>query len=294
MNARARERLVIAPRLRRPTILAAIRSARTQLSLSIFRCDDLAVLNALEAAVRRGVHVRVLMTARARAAGQHLDALHAWLAGRGIDVRRYGGGMKYHAKYLVADQQLAVVTTLNYTGRCLAQTCDFTVVSRDAAVVSALTELFAADWALRPATFTPAQRERVIVGPEHGPRERFATLLGEARRRVRILDAKLSDPHIVARLGERQRAGITVETARGRDVRPLRRHGKLVVVDDAVAVIGSFALSARALDHRRELAIVTREPRLVAELHSFWQTHAAPRPRLAPTETTGDLLELVS
>lgn len=288
-----RERLVIAPRLRRRTIVGAIRAARTQLALSMFRCDDLVVLNALAAAVRRGVDVRVLMTARAHAAGPHLDALHAWLTARGIDVRRYAGGMKYHAKYLVADEQLAVVTTLNYTARCLSQTCDFTVVSRDAAVVSALSELFAADWVLRPAMFTPEQRGRVIVGPDHAPRERFAALVGQARTRIRILDAKLSDPHIVARLGDRRRAGVAVETASRRDVRPLRRHGKLLVVDDAVAVIGSFALSARALDHRRELAIVTREPRLVAELHSFWQTHAASRPRLAPTETPAEPLELV-
>lgn len=294
MSGHARERLVIAPRLRRRTILAAVRSAQTHLGLSIFRCDDAAVLNALAAAVRRGVHVQVLMTARARAAGPHLDALHAWLAGQGIDVRRYDGGMKYHAKFLVADGRLALVTTLNYTERCLAHTCDFTLVSRDAAVVSALTELFAADWTQRPAAFTPVQRDRLIVGPDHGPRERFAALVGEARRRLRILDAKLSDPQIVARLGDRQRAGITIETASRRDVRPLRRHGKLLVVDDAVAVIGSLSLSARALDRRRELAVVIRDPRLVAELNAFWQTHAARGPRAALAGLPAGPVELAS
>jgi phosphatidylserine/phosphatidylglycerophosphate/cardiolipin synthase-like enzyme len=294
VTGRARERLVIAPHLRRRTILAAIRSAHTHLALSIFRCDDLAVLNALAAAARRGVHVQALMTARARAAGPQLNALHAWLAGHGIDVRRYGGGMKYHAKFLVADGQLAVVTTLNYTARCLTRTCDFTLVSRDATVVSALAELFAADWALRLATFTPAQQDRLIVGPDHGPRERFAALVGEARWRLRIFDAKLSDPQIVARLGDRQRAGVAIETASRRDVRPLRRHGKLLVVDDAAAVIGSLSLSARALEHRRELAIVMREPRLVAELNAFWQAHAVPGPRAALAGVPAGRLELAS
>ena len=294
MTGRACERLVIAQHLRRRTILAAIRSAHTHLALSIFRCDDLAVLNALAAAARRGVHVQALMTARARAAGPQLDALHTWLSGHGIDVRRYGGGMKYHAKFLVADGQLAVVTTLNYTARCLTHTCDFTLVSRDATVVSALAELFAADWALRPATFTPAQQDRLIVGPDHGPRERFATLVDEARRRLRIFDAKLSDPQILARLGDRQRAGVVIETASRRDVRPLRRHGKLLVVDDAAAVIGSLSLSASALDHRRELAIVMREPRLVAELNAFWQAHAVPGPRAALAGVPAGRLELAS
>jgi len=294
VSGHARERLVIAPRLRRRTILAAVRSAQTHLGLSIFRCDDLAVLDALAAAVRRGVHVQVLMTARARAAGPQLNTLHTWLSGRGIEVRRYGGGTKYHAKFLVADERLAVVTTLNYTARCLTRTCDFTLVSRDAAVVSGLTELFAADWALRPATFTPAQRDRLIVGPDHGPRERVAALVDEARARLRIFDAKLSDPQIVARLGDRRRAGVAIETASRRDVRPLRRHGKLLVVDDAAAVIGSLSLSARSLDERRELAVVIREPRLVAELNAFWQAHAVPGPRAAQAAVPAGRLELTS
>ena len=290
----ARERLVIAPHLRRRTIVAAIQAARTRLVLSIFRCDDPRVAGALAAAARRGVHVRILMTAHARAAGRDLDALHAWLGRHGVEVRRHGGGMKYHAKYLVADEQLAVVTTFNCTARCFTRTCDFTLVSRDAAVVSGLSELFAADWALRPACFTIAQQERLIVGPTHGPRERFAALVREAARRVRLLDAKLSDPEIVALLDERQRSGIRVETARRRDVRPLRRHGKLLIVDDTVAVLGSLALSARALDERRELAIVIREPRLVAELDAFWRTHVLPDRHVAPTAATAEPLELAS
>lgn len=294
MSTPARERLVLAPGVRRRTILLAIGSARTRLALSIFRCDDHAILNALAAATRRGVRVRVLMTARARAAGRQLDTLHAWLIGHGAEVRRFGGGMKYHAKYLVADDRLALVTTLNYTRRCLTRTCDFTLVSRDADMVSGLTALFDADWALRPATFTRAQRERLIVGPDHGPRERFAALVGGARRRLRICDAKLSDPEIVARLRDRQRAGVAVETLRRRDVRPLRRHGKLLVIDDTAAVIGSLALSTRALDERRELAVVVRDPHLVARLNAFWQERTAARVRPALSEAPVRRVELAS
>jgi cardiolipin synthase A/B len=268
-----RERLVIAPRLRRRAIVSAIRAARERLALSIFRCDDARVLRALAAAAQRGVHVRVLMTPRARAAAGDLDALQAWLTGRGIDVRRFTGGMKYHAKYLVADARLALVTTLNLTARCFTRTCDFTLITRDPAVATGLRELFEADWAGRPARLTQAQRDRLIVGPEYDPRERFAALIREARGRVRIVDAKLTDPRILEQLADRRLAGVAVERARRRHVRPLRRHGKLLMVDDRAAAIGSLALSPRALDARRELAVITRDPRLVAELDAFWQAH---------------------
>jgi cardiolipin synthase len=294
VSRHACERLVIAPRLRRRTIVGAIRAARARLVLSMFRCDDRAVLQALADAARRGVHTSVLMTARARAAGKDLDAVHAWLAASGIEVRRFTGGMKYHAKYLVADARLALVTTSSYTARCFNRTCDFTLVTRDLAVVSGLSELFEADWHGRPVRFTDAQRARLIVGPEHEPRHRFAALVCEARHRVRILDAKLADPHIVGLLADRQQAGVIVERARRRHVRPLRRHGKLLIVDDAVAVIGSLALSARALERRRELAIVTRDSRLVAHLDGFWRTHVSGRDAEARTQALAAGLELLS
>lgn len=277
MTGRVRERIVIAPRLRRRTIVAAIRGARERLVVSIFRCDDRVVLQALAAAADRGVRVRVLMTPRARAAARDLDTLHAWLAGRGIDVRRYEGGMKYHAKYLVADASLALVTTLNFTVRCFARTCDFTLVSRDPAVVSGVLELFDADWSHRPVSLSEAQRARLIVGPDHQPRERFAALVRQARGQLRILDAKLSDPHLVGLLDERRRAGVIVERVRRRDVWPLRRHGKLLLVDAEAAVIGSFALSTGALERRRELAVVTRDAHLVETLDAFWRAYVAHR-----------------
>jgi phosphatidylserine/phosphatidylglycerophosphate/cardiolipin synthase-like enzyme len=250
------------------------------------------VLQALAAAADRGVHVRALMTPRARAAARDLDTLHAWLAGRGIDVRRYQGGMKYHAKYLVADDGLALVTTLNFTARCFARTCDFTLVSRDPAIVSGLGELFDADWWHRPVRLTDAQRERLIVGPDHQPRERFAGLLRQARRQVRILDAKLTDPHLVGLLEERRAAGVTVERARRRDVRPLRRHGKLLIVDGDAAVIGSFALSSGALERRRELAVITRDAGLVGTLDEFWRGNVSRRTPAMPDVAAG--LELAS
>ena len=281
MSTRARERIVIAPHLRRRAVLAAIRGARATLVLSLFRADDRVVLQELAHAARRGVRVRVLMTPRARSAGTALDDLHAWLASHRIDVRRYAGGMKYHAKYLVADGERALVTTANLTVRCFQRTCDFALVTHDATVTAGLCELFDADWHTRPARLTAAQRDRLVVGPEGAPRERFASLVNEAHHRLCILDSRLDDPRVVEAIAARRFAGVTIERARRRDVRPLRRHGKLLIADQAVAVLGSSSLSAHALERRRELAVVVRDPRLIAELDLFWRTHLARRAGVA-------------
>ena len=275
--AAALERLVIAPAARRRTVLATIRAARARLVLSIFRCDDARVLRALAAAAARGVRVSAIVTPRAKAGARHLDSVSGWLAARGFEVRRGGAWEKYHAKYVVADDRVALVTSLNFTSKCFERTCDFLLLTRDPIVVSGLSALFAADWTGRPPELTAAQRERLIVGPDDGPRSRVASLLAQARHRIRLIDAKLTDPFILRLLEARQRAGVAVDIAHRRSLRPLRPHGRLLVIDDSAAVLGSLALSPASLDRRRELAVVVRHPGLIAILDRFWIARRGPR-----------------
>jgi phosphatidylserine/phosphatidylglycerophosphate/cardiolipin synthase-like enzyme len=251
--------------------------------LSIFRCDDEAVLHALADAVRRGVRVRAIVTSRAKASARDLDHLRTWLAAHGIAVRGYAAADKYHAKYLVADDRTALVASLNLTTQCLERTCDFMLVTGDADVVSGLTELFAADWAQRAAVLTRAQMDRLIIGPDYHPRDRFAFLVREARQRIRVLDAKLTDPGIQRLLESRRGEGVAVEIARGHDVHPLTAHGRLLIIDDHAAVVGSFALSRGALERRRELAVITRDAAVLRELDAFWRAHSR---RRAPSRVT--------
>jgi phosphatidylserine/phosphatidylglycerophosphate/cardiolipin synthase-like enzyme len=291
MGARL-ERLVVAPAARRRSVLATIRAARHRLVLSIFRCDDARVLHALAGAAARGVSVCAIVTPRAKAGARRLDRLCGWLGANGVDVRR-GAWTKYHAKYVVADDRIALVTSLNFTSKCFARTCDFLLVTSDPVVVSGLSALFAADWVSRPPELTAAQRERLIVGPDDNPRRRFASLLTQARHRIRLIDAKLTDPFTRRLLDERRRAGVTVEIAHRRTLRPLRSHGKLLVIDDSIAVIGSLALSPASLDRRRELALVLRHSGLVATLDRFWEAHCEPR-RPTASRGSGPFVELVS
>ncbi len=287
------ERLVLAPAARRRSVLATIRAARRRLVLSIFRCDDTRVLHALADAAARGVSVCTIVTPRAKAGARRLERICGWLGAHGVEVRRGTSWTKYHAKYIVADDRLALVTSLNFTSKCFGRTCDFLLVTRDPAVASGLSALFAADWAAQPPELTAAQRERLIVGPDDDPRRRFASLLTQARHRIRLVDAKLTDPFTRRLLDERRRAGVAVEIAHRRTRRPLRSHGKLLVIDGSVAVIGSLALSPASLDHRRELALVVRHPGLIAALDRFWVTHCEP-PAPAPGHVGGPFAELAS
>lgn len=266
------ERIVLAPADRRPALVDVISSSRHTLSLSIFRCDDDAVVKALAAAVKRGVHVRVLLTSRAKASKAHLKQLHSVLTAAGAEVRRYTDAVvRYHAKYIVADAATALIASFNFTRKCFETTCDFAVVTQDPQVVSAVIHLFDGDW--RGGAYDPAAdtANQLIVGPEQA-RRRFAELFERATERIRIIDPKIDDQAMLALLKRRAAAGLRVEIRGPTAVGSLVPHGKMLVIDDSVAVIGSISLSMLALEFRRELAVVTRDRASLATLDQFWQS----------------------
>jgi phosphatidylserine/phosphatidylglycerophosphate/cardiolipin synthase-like enzyme len=269
------ERLVCNPADRRAAILDVIGGARRELVLSVFRCDDFKILDALAGAVQRGVRVRTLLTPTAKNWDKRLQQLGVFLDSMGADVHRYSGARtKYHAKYIVADDGPALIASLNFTRKCFDKTCDFLVVTGDAAVIEGLRALFAMD-CNAPDSPIPAEiPETLVVGPESA-RARFREILGSARSRIRIIDHRLSDPEFVALLRERQTAGVSVQVLGSGDVAGLQSHGKLMLVDDATAVFGSISLSPPALNWRREVAAVVRDPANIAALHCFFESHGS-------------------
>jgi len=264
------DRLVAAVGERRAAVLDVIRQARSRITLSLFRCNDAEIFEKLAAAAARGVAVEVLVTSRAKGGRRKLDQLWSALDETGATLRTYTDPVvKYHAKYLVADEGPALVASLNLTKKCFRRTCDAVVVTHDPAVVSGLRRLWAADCArlAMPDDVT----ERLIVGPERARRQ-FTAIIEQARTSIRLIDAKLSDPDLVSILSARRAAGLPVEIFSSKRVGGLKSHGKIMLIDDQTVVVGSLALAALSLDFRREVAIVVTEPTAVADAAELFRT----------------------
>jgi len=258
---------------RRRTVLDVIGGARRELVLSVFRCDDFHVLDALGEAVQRKVRVRALLTPRAKNWDKRLQDLGVFLDSMGAEVQRYAGAhTKYHAKYIVADDGPALIASLNFTRKCFDRTCDFVVVTHEPGVISGLRALFESD-CHAPDSGIPANLDgSLVVGPELA-RARFLEILGSARRTIRIIDHRVSDPECVAVLRQKQAAGVSVHVIGLGGVAGFLSHGKMMLVDDATAVVGSISMSPPALNVRREVAAVIRDPANVAELKRFFETY---------------------
>ena len=272
------DRFTFAPEDRLPAVLAVIGSARKRLLLSLFRCDDFDILDALAAALQRGVEVEVLVTSRAKGWTKRLRQLWGVLEGMGAKLYRSADPVvKYHAKYIVADDGPALVASLNFTRKCFTSTVDFVLTTRDPVVVTGLRRLFVAD-SRRPEPARVASfGRRLIVGPEHARRE-FTRLLEQARRSIAIVDPKLTDPAILDLLKVKRKEGVAVTVLGREHVGGLTPHGKMIIVDGAVAVIGSMSLSALSLDFRREVAVIVRDRALVGEMRRVCESLAARKP----------------
>ena len=262
-------RVVTSVEGRRGAILDVIAGAKSEIRLSLFRCNDDAIFDELKNATKRGVAVQALITSRAKGGQKKLKKLWKSLQQTGAAISAYTDPVvKYHAKYLVADDGPAVVGSCNFTRKCFERTCDALVITHDPAVVSGLRELMDADRDGRRAPETLASR--LVLGPERARRQ-FTELIEQARSSVRLIDPKLSDPGIVTLLNARRAAGLAVEVFGSKRLGDLKSHGKIMLVDDRLAVVGSLALAAISLDFRREVAIVVDEEDAVADVRRLFR-----------------------
>jgi len=268
------DRIVTSAEERRETVLQVIREARSTLALSLFRCNDTAVFEELTRARGRGVAIDVLVTSRSRGGKKRQRKLWRALEATGASIRLHVDPVvKYHAKYLVADEGPALVASLNFTRKCFRKTIDAIVITHDPAVVAGLRQLIAADSEAR--AITDVLSPRLIVGPERA-RPQFTAIIEQARSSIRLIDAKASDPAMTALLRARRVAGIRVDLYEAKRLSGMKSHGKIMLIDDTLAVVGGLSLNAMSLDFRREVAVTVDEPTAVRRVSELFEALGPP------------------
>ena len=288
-DSRPLDSIITAPAERREAVLDIMRQARRRIGLSLFRANDKEIFAELARAVARGLDVDVLVTSRAKGGKKKRKKLWGLLESTGATLHQYNDAVvKYHAKYLIADDGPALVSSLNFTRKCFNRTCDAILITYDPLVVSSLDRLMAADREGRP--IPDDLSARIVIGPERARRQ-LTGLIEQARTSIKVIDAKLSDPGLTALLAARRAAGVNVEIYDARRYAELVSHGKLMLIDGERAVVGSLALAALSLEFRREVAIVVDEPSAVAQiadLFRFVATAAAKGGTVEAAKAEGD------
>ncbi len=137
-------RLLASPANARARLGDLIASARRSIAIEIEELSDSAVVDALVAAVARGVAVSVVLPGANRSAGT--DAGASALAAGGASVRALAAPT-VHGKAMVADGARLYVGSINLTAASLDQNREFGLRLDDPAMAARVAATIAADWA---------------------------------------------------------------------------------------------------------------------------------------------------
>ena len=127
-----------------PMVLGAIAGARRTLDVAMYTLTDADVVGAMEAALARGVSVRVLLDPGERPS----DPSAASLRAHGVAVRLYhSSGEKLHAKTAIVDGLTVVLGSANWTVSGFQHNHELDVaLPSDAAVAASFEQQYAGDW----------------------------------------------------------------------------------------------------------------------------------------------------
>jgi cardiolipin synthase A/B len=263
-------------------ILDAIAGAKKSLQIRMFLFTDPTLLEAVTAAHRRGVSVRVMLNPARRDGESENEAARKKLLAAGVEVKDSSPEFALtHQKSMVIDEATGFVESLNWETRDLTETRDYAVITTDALEVAEMIRCGKADWEHKP--FTPDPKSRLIWCPNNG-RERIAEFIDSAKETLWVQNERYQDTVMIERLVRAVERGVRVHImarqphklkkdklvegvgglrimsdvgAKVHRLKDMKLHGKMLLADEARAIVGSINLTPGSFDARRELAIQT-------------------------------------
>jgi cardiolipin synthase A/B len=283
--------LIVFPDDTAKAIIEPIDAAKHALNIRMFLFTDPTLLEAVIAAKHRGVNVRVMLNPARRDGQSDNEKASKMLVAAGIMVRDSSPEFALtHQKSMVIDDTIGFIESLNWETRDLTETRDYAVVTTDELEVSEMVKCFDADWTHK--SFHPHRDSRLIWCPNDG-RERIAAFIDGAKETLWLQNERYQDTVIIERLVRAVNRGVKVHImarpahklkekklveaigglrimhdvgAKVHTLRHLKLHGKMLLADDARAIVGSINLTPGSFDARRELAIETDAKHLVRRL----------------------------
>jgi cardiolipin synthase A/B len=287
--------LIVMPDDTAKPILDAIAAAKKSIRVKMFIFSDPGLVQALIAAHKRGVKVRVMLNPKRRDGESENEKTRKALGDAGIEVADSNPAFDVtHEKSMVVDDATAFVKSLNWEPKNLTETRDYAVVTDQAQEVSEVMECFDADWAHKDF---PMDGKHLIWCKGNG-RDRIAAFIDAARHSLFLQNERYQDPIILEHLVRAKERGVKVHVMarpphtlkagkleegvgalrtmhdvgiKVHQLKHIKLHGKILLSDGARAIIGSINLAPGSFDSRRELAIQVEDPHILTRLNEVVQ-----------------------
>jgi phosphatidylserine/phosphatidylglycerophosphate/cardiolipin synthase-like enzyme len=276
-------------------VLGLISNAQSTLEVKQFSLTEPHCVEAIIAAHRRGVAVRVMLNPKNTAGEPENNDTFATLEAAGVPLRWTSPAfLVTHEKSVVADGRRALIHTFNLGTKYFTETRDVGVVTHNLAEIAEIANCFDADWERRP--FTPHVPE-LLWGPNDG-RMKMGRFIDSARHRLDIFHPRYVDTTILERVLAAHARGVHVRVLCGgkhgvkewdlldtlsslrmmkqakikvNRMKHLKVHIKLVIVDSERAVIGSMNIHRSAFTVRRELAVIVSGKEIMQRMNQLFE-----------------------
>ena len=293
----AASRLVVQPDDGLGPVREFLESAQSSLLIKQFTFTEESLIQAVIDRANAGVDVRVMLNAQRSGGDRANDETFEQLQRAGIAVR-WSSPKFYvtHEKSIVVDGSAALIATFNLCTKYFTLTRDYGVIIEVPHQVQQIVEVFDADWEQRD--WTPTAYEGLLWSNSNS-RYHMARFIDSAQHRLDVQHPKYVDAVILDRIAAAADRGVNVHVLCGgrhgisdwdvldtfASLRTLRRfgvkvhkqknlrvHAKLLIADNAHALVGSMNIDRSAFDLRRELGLTTSDLRVVQRLKGVFDT----------------------
>jgi phosphatidylserine/phosphatidylglycerophosphate/cardiolipin synthase-like enzyme len=283
--------LIVLPDDSAKPILDAIAGAKKSIRIKMFVFSDPLLLKAVMDAHKRGVDVRIMLNPARRDGKEENGACRKTFLDAGIKVIDSNPAFDLtHEKSMVIDDSAAFVQSLNWETENLTTTRDYAIVTSHKHEVDEVMQCFDADWGR--TKFDTGDQSHLIWCIGNG-RQRLGQLIDGAKHSLWLQNERYQDPTIIEHLVRAHSRGVKInimarpphklkkdkliEGVSGlrilqdigvkiHKLKHIKLHAKLLLADDARAIIGSINLAPGSFDSRRELAIEVDDDHIISRI----------------------------
>jgi phosphatidylserine/phosphatidylglycerophosphate/cardiolipin synthase-like enzyme len=269
--------LAVLPDQGESAIYDFINTAKTSIDVTMYELRDTTVTSDLVNKEKAGVKVRVILDGKQTSVN---SAAYSALQAGGVAVTYSSSAFTYtHQKTITVDGAESYISTGNLDTKYYSTSRDYGVFDTDSNDVSAVEQVFNADFA--KTSITPSDGDDLVWSPTDSQTQ-LASLINGAQKTLDVEQEEFGDPTLVGDVVAAAKRGVTVRvvaedesgsydselnevTSAGGKVTTYSSstgyyiHAKAIVVDGAKAFLGSENFSDNSLNHNRELGLITSD-----------------------------------
>ena len=272
-------------------VLDIINNSTHSIDLVMYEFKDRKIADALIAAEKRGVSVRVLINQGYYGKEEATnEPAYAYLASQGVSVHWTPAYFALtHQKTLIVDSNKTLIMTFNFVPSYYSTARDFAILDTDQNDVATTENTFTNDWNNKNIYATDG--DDLVWSP--GSEKSMLLLINSAKSELDIYNEEMADGGVITALMEAAKRGVNVNiimTYQSSDKNVFAElksagvhlhlfhgqkfyiHAKIILSDRAYAFLGSENFSFGSLNQNRELGIFLSDPTIISSLFNTFST----------------------